>query len=92
MNRVSDSHDLYLKPDVLLFVVVFETFSNTYLEYYGVDPCHYFSSHDLSWVTFLMMTGIELELISDIDMHLLIEKEIGGVSYIAKKRSKANNK
>ena len=37
--------------------------------------------------------GIELELISDNDMHLFIEKEIrGGVSYIAKKRSKANNK
>ena len=34
MNRISDFHDLYLKPDVLLFLVVFEKFSNTYLEYY----------------------------------------------------------
>ena len=92
MNRISDFHDLYLKPDVLLFLVVFEKFSNTYLEYYWVDPSHYFISHDLSWDTFLIMTGIELELISDTDMHLFIEKEIGGVSYIAKKHSKANNK
>ena len=92
MNRISDFHDLYLKPDVLLFLVVFEKFSNTYLEYYLVDPSHYFISHDLSWDTFLIMTGIELELISDTDMHLFIEKEIGGVSYIAKKHSKANNK
>ena len=37
------------------------------------------------------MTGIELELISD--MHLFIEKGMrGGISYIAKRHSKANNK
>ena len=41
----------------------------------------------------LKMTEIELELISDIDMYLFIEKEMkGGISYIAKRFSKANNK
>ena len=41
----------------------------------------------------LKMTGIELELISDIDTHLFIEKGMrGGISYIAKRHSKANNK
>ena len=39
------------------------------------------------------MTGIELELISDIDMYLFIEIAMrGGISYIAKRYSKANNK
>ena len=39
------------------------------------------------------MTGIELELISDNDMHLFIEKgRRGGISYIAKRHSKGNNK
>ena len=39
------------------------------------------------------MTGIELELINDIDMHLFIKKEMrGGTSCIAKTHSKANNK
>ena len=39
------------------------------------------------------MTRIELNLISDIDMHLLIEKGMrGGISYLAKRHSKTNNK
>ena len=41
----------------------------------------------------LKMTGVELEPISDIDMHLFIEKGMrDGISYIAKRHSKANNK
>ena len=39
------------------------------------------------------MTKIELDLILDIDMHLFIEKGMkGGISVIAKRHSKANNK
>ena len=39
------------------------------------------------------MTGIKLDLISDIDTHLFIEKRMtGGISYISKRHSKANNK
>ena len=39
------------------------------------------------------MTRIELEFISNIDMHLFMEKGMrGGLSFIAKRPSKANNK
>ena len=41
----------------------------------------------------LKMTGIKLEKISDINKHLFIEKGLrGGISYIAKRYTKANNK
>ena len=41
----------------------------------------------------LKMTGIKLEKISDIDKYLFIEKgSRGGISYIAKRHAKANNK
>ena len=41
----------------------------------------------------LNVTRIELDLTSEIDMHLFIEKGMrGGISYIAKRHSKANNK
>ena len=93
MKAMGDYHDLYLKADVLLLTDVFEKFIKTCLDYYGLDPCHYFSSPGLCWDAMLKMTGIELELISDIDMDLFIEKGmIGGISYIAKRNSKPNNK
>ena len=87
---MGDYHDL--KTDVLLSTDVFEKFISTCLEYYGLDPCHYFSSPELSCDTMLKMIEIELELISDIDIYLFIEKGMkGGISYIAKRFRKANN-
>ena len=44
MNKMGSYHDLYLKTDVLLLANAFEKFINTCLEYYELDPCHYFSS------------------------------------------------
>ena len=41
----------------------------------------------------LKVNGIELEFITDNNIHLFIEKGMrGGISYIAKRYSKANNK
>ena len=74
MNTMGDYHDLYLKTDVLLLADVFEKFIKICLDYYGLDPCHYFSSPGLAWNAMLKMTGIKLDLISDIDIHLFIEK------------------
>ena len=93
MKNMSDYHDHYLKKAVLLLACVFERFIGTCLKYYGLDPCHYFSSPGLSWDAMLKMTGIKLEKISDIDRYLFIKKRTkGGISYIAKRYAKANNK
>ena len=93
MKNMGDYHDHYLKKDVLLLADVFEKFIYTCLKYYGLDPCHYFSAPGLSWDAMLKMTGVKLEKISDIDQYLFIEKGTsGGVSYIAKRYAKANNK
>ena len=90
---MGDYHDHYLKKDVLLSTDVFEKFINTCLKFYGLDPCHYFSSPRLGWDAMLKMSGVKLEKISDIDKYLFIEKGLrGGISYIAKRYAKANNK
>ena len=62
-KTLGEYHDLYLKTDVLLLADVFEKFIKTCLEYYKLDPCHYFSSPGLSWDAMLKMTGVELKLI-----------------------------
>ena len=70
MNTMGDYHDLYSKTDVLLLTDVFEKIIGTCLEYYRLNPCHYFSSPGLSWNAMLKITRIELEPISDNDMHM----------------------
>ena len=93
MNTMGDSPDLYLKADVLLLADVFEKNFNTCLKYYGLDPCHYFSSPGLNWDAMLKMAKIQLKLISDADMYLFIEKGMrGDISHIFKRFSKASNK
>ena len=93
LKTMGEYHDLYLRSDILLLADVFEIFRKTCLEYYKLDPCHYFTSPGLSWDTMLKMTDIKLELMTDIDMFQFIEKGMrGGISYIANRYGKGNNK
>ena len=93
LKTMGEYHDLYLKSDILLLSDVFENFRKTCMQYYKLDPCHYFTSPGLSWDAMLKMTDIKLELMTDIDMFQFIEKGMrGGISYIANRYGKANNK
>ena len=93
LKTMGEYHDLYLQSDILLLADVFENFRKKCLEYYKLDPCNYFTSAGLSWDSMLKMTNIKLELMTDIDMFQFIEKGLrGGISYIANRYGKANNK
>src|SRR5277367_5010915 len=93
IKTLGDYNDLYLKTDVLLLADVFENFRKTCLDYYGLEPCHYFSCPGLAWDACLKMSGINLELISDVDMSNFIEKGLRGcVSVITHTRAIANNR
>ena len=93
MKNMGDYYDHYLKKDVLLLADVFEKLIKTCLKYYELDPCHYFSAPGLSWDAMLKMIDVKFKKISDIDKYLFIEKRLrGGISYIAKRYAKANNK
>ena len=76
MKNMSDYHNYYLKKDVLLLADIFEKFISRSLEIYKLDPSHYFSSPGVNWNAMLKITQVKLELISDIGMHLFIERRM----------------
>jgi len=43
-KHLGDYHDLYLKSDVHFLEDAFENFRNICMEYYDVDPPHFYSS------------------------------------------------
>ena len=91
-QNMGDYHNLYNRPDVLLLADVFETFRKTSLQQYKLDPAHYYTSPGLSWDALLKSTGVELQLLTDYDQHLFIEKGMrGGVSMVSKRYARAYN-
>ena len=91
-EKLGDYHDVYLKSDVLQLADVFENFRSVCLENYSLDPAHYYTAPGLSWDAMLLYTNVELELITDVDMYLMVENGIrGGISMISQKFAKANN-
>jgi len=77
--KISDMHqyhDLYLKTDTLLLADVFENFRQVSIANYDLDPCHYFTAPGLSLSACLKHTAVELELFTNIDQLLFIERGI----------------
>ena len=74
MKTMKDYHDMHLKCDFLSFANVFKRFQNNSLRNYGSCLSHYMTAPALSWDSMLNMTKGELELISNNDMYLFIEK------------------
>ena len=92
-KTMKDYHDLYLKTDVLLLADVMTEFRKTCKKAYGLDALHNYTSPGLAWSAMLKYTEVKLDLISDPDMYLFVEKGIrGGISTVVKRYAKSNNK
>ena len=82
-----------VQTDTLLLADVFENFRDKCIEIYDLDPAHFLTAPALKWQPCLKITGVELELLTDISMLLMAEKGIkGGKCDAIHRYAEANNK
>ena len=92
-KNIDDYHDLQVQTDALLFADVFENFRNKCIEIYHLVPAHVLSAPGLVWEACLKKAEIELELLTDTDMLLIVEKGIRGrICHEMYRYAKSNNK
>ena len=89
-KSLADYHDLYVQSDTLLLADVFENFRNMCIKVHELDPAHFLSA---SRLVCLKKTGVKLELLTDVNLLLMVEKGIrGGICHAIHRYAKANNK
>ena len=93
IKKLGEYNDLYCKSDTLLLANIFEIFRNMCLKMDHLDPAKIFSAPGLAWEALLKKTEEKLELLTDNDMLLMIEKIIrGGICHTIHRHAKADNK
>ena len=93
IKSLGEYHDLYVQFERFLLVDVFVNFRSNCIEIYGLDPAHFLSAPELAWQACLKKTKVKLELLTDIDMLLMVEKGTrGGICQAIHRYAKANNK
>ena len=93
LNNLGDYHDLYVQSDTLLLADVVENFRDMCIKEYELDPAHFVPLPGLAWQVCLKKTNIELELLTNYDMLLMVEKGIRcRICHSIHRYAKANNK
>ena len=86
-------HDLYIQSVTLLLADIFEDLRNMCLKIYEIDPAKFLSAPGLAWQVALKRTKVKLDLLTDIDTLLMVEKGIrGGICHSIYRYAKANSK
>ena len=93
IKNLDEYHDLYVETDTLLLADVYEKFRDKCIEIHGLDPSYFLSAPGLAWQACLKKREVKLELLTDVDMLLMIESGVrGGICQSLHRYAKANNK
>ena len=72
IRNLGEYHDLYVQTDTSLLADVYEKLRDKCIEIYGLDPSYFLSAPGLAWKARLKKTEVKLELLTDIDMSLMV--------------------
>ena len=89
INNLGEYHDLYLKNDTLLLADVFENLRKNVFKNLSFRSCKISISFWISMTSSFKKTEVELELLTDIDMLLMVDM---GICHAIHRYAKANNK
>ena len=93
IKNIGEYHDLYVQSDTLVLADVYENFRVACINIYRLNPAHFLSTPGLTWQACLKKAGVKLELLTDNDMLIMVEKGIrGGMCHAIYRYAKANNK
>ena len=93
IKKFGEYDDLYVQSDTLVLGDVFEYFRNMFLKVYELYPAKFLSAPGLAWQAAFQKIKVKLDLLTDTDMLLMIEKDIRGELYHSIYRyTKANKK
>ena len=84
---------MYVPSDTLLLEYVFENFRYMFFELYQLSPVCFLTTSRLAWQASLKKTKVKLDLLTDIDMLLMVEKSTRGrICHAIQRYVKTNNK
>ena len=69
---------MYFQSDTLLLADLFENFRNMCIDIYELDTAKFLSAPGLAWQATLKKTQVKLDLLTDFDMLLMVERDIRG--------------
>ena len=92
-KNLREYHDLYVQRNTLFLADVFEKFQSMFLEMYQLDPVLFLTAPGLAGKAALKKNKLKLDLLTNINMLLMVEKGIrGGICCSVYWYAKVNNK
>jgi len=92
MSTMRDYCNFYVQLDVLLLSDVIVNFRDTIRREHALDCLHYVSLPGLALDLALKVTGVKIELMTDMEAFLMVESALrGGLAYAACRYSRSNH-
>jgi len=91
-QTLQDYMELYLLTDICLLGDVWFQYRRFVMQHYNLDPARFESLPAVAFASALRLSNTKVELISDPDMAMFIQRSVrGGVSYAVRPHAVANN-